>query len=32
MKVKEDKIETLADTIVFSYLNFAKWIQQILLT
>ena len=25
MKVKEDKVESLADTIVFSYLNFAKW-------
>lgn len=25
MKVKEDRVETLADSIVFSYLNFAKW-------
>ena len=25
MKVKEDRVETLADNIVFSYLNFAKW-------
>ena len=25
MKVKEDRVETLADEIVFSYLNFAKW-------
>ena len=25
MKVKEDKVESLADIIVFSYLNFAKW-------
>ena len=25
MKVKEDKVESLADTIVFSYLNYAKW-------
>ena len=25
MKVKEDRVEILADSIVFSYLNFAKW-------
>lgn len=25
MKVKEDRVESLADSIVFSYLNFAKW-------
>ena len=25
IKVKEDRVETLADSIVFSYLNFAKW-------
>ena len=25
MKVKEDRVETLSDSIVFSYLNFAKW-------
>lgn len=25
MKVKEERVETLADSIVFSYLNFAKW-------
>ena len=25
MKVKEDRVETLADSLVFSYLNFAKW-------
>ena len=25
MNVKEDRVETLADSIVFSYLNFAKW-------
>ena len=25
MKVTEDRVETLADSIVFSYLNFAKW-------
>ena len=25
MKVKEDRVESLADEIVFSYLNFAKW-------
>ncbi|MGM9543649.1 MAG: penicillin-binding transpeptidase domain-containing protein [Romboutsia timonensis] len=25
MKVKEDRVEALADSIVFSYLNFAKW-------
>ena len=25
MKVKEDRVETVADSIVFSYLNFAKW-------
>ena len=25
MKVKEDRVETLADEIVFCYLNFAKW-------
>lgn len=25
MKVKEDKVEENADSIVFSYLNFAKW-------
>lgn len=25
MKVKEDRVEDLADMIVFSYLNFAKW-------
>ena len=25
MKVKEDRAEDLADSIVFSYLNFAKW-------
>ncbi|RDY24041.1 penicillin-binding protein [Romboutsia maritimum] len=25
LKVKENKVESLADNIVFSYLNFAKW-------
>ena len=25
MKVKEERVETLEDNIVFSYLNFAKW-------
>ena len=25
MKVKEERVETLADSIVFSYLNYSKW-------